>query len=154
MSLVNPPLKTAILFLKWGFWGWQIFWDSLRRLKIYLFLFSLSLLTGFIICTFFWNWFFFILCGIRVVVCRHWGKISVFLFCFVFIRRRRSSIIVLFFCFFFLVCLFVCSVSVFTVICCWSLTSFKTEEKKICDTKKHFDRFFFVCLLTKGTHLH
>jgi len=101
----------------------------------------------------------FILCGsIRVVVCRHWGKISVF-FCFVFsfagFSRRRSSIIVLFFLFFFLsVCLFVCSVSVFTVICCWSLTSFKTEEKKICDTKKHFDRFFFVCLLTKGTHLH
>jgi len=106
------------------------------------------------------NWFhhlyvfleliFFILCGsIRVVVCRHWGKnFGVFLFCFfhsqALVDDDHQSLY--YFFVFFLVCLFVCSVSVFTVICCWSLTSFKTEEKKSAIQKNILTAsFLFVC---------
>jgi len=108
------------------------------------------------------NWFhhlyvfleliFFILCGsIRVVVCRHWGKISVF-FCFVFsfagFSRRRSSIIVLFFLFFFLsVCLFVLSLfSLLFVVGAWLVSK---RRKKNLRYKKTFWPLLFCLFVDK-----
>lgn len=104
------------------------------------------------------NWFhhlyvfleliFFILCGsIRVVVCRHWGKISVF-FCFVlfsFADDDHQSLYYFFVFFFLSVCLFVLSLfSLLFVVGAW-LVSKRRKKKSAIQKNILTASFLFVC---------
>jgi len=55
----QSSFEDSYFIFEMGFLGsWQFFETSCEDAEIIFFCFSLSLLTGFIICTFFWNWFF------------------------------------------------------------------------------------------------